>query len=137
MSDTDWSKAITTIASLGVSVEEGASGLIEAVGNAEYAMLQRFLFTHSSYGYPQCSFLAAQLMKFRDRDIAHRAVALSRLGYAPEEALHQIKKEFPLPISDNSETDTMLDGTPIVDAEPMLFQRSGIWYRADGTPIED
>jgi hypothetical protein len=31
----------------------------------------------------------------------------------------------------------MLDGTPIVDAEPFEFRRDGVWYRADGTPVDE
>ena len=33
--------------------------------------------------------------------------------------------------------DEMLDGTPIVDAEPYQFRRDGIWYKADGTPVDE
>lgn len=31
----------------------------------------------------------------------------------------------------------MLDGTPIVDADPFEFRHNELWYRADGTPVED
>lgn len=67
-----------------------------------------------------------------DTDRASSITAIASLGVTVDEVANRLIEAF----GNVAETvDTMLDGTPIVDAEPISFQRNGIWYKADGTPI--
>jgi hypothetical protein len=69
-----------------------------------------------------------------DTDWSSAIAAVASLGVTVEDAGNALVEAFG---NRNEVIETMLDGTPIVDAAPMVFQRNGIWYCADGTPIED
>jgi hypothetical protein len=100
----------------------------------ERQALQNKFFAESTYGWVQCDFLASRFIGMPDW-IIECVVDLSRQGYGAQEAFDAVVKLLPEKVIEVIET--MLDGTPIVDAEPIVFQHNNIWYRADGTPIED
>ena len=81
-----------------------------------------------------------------DTDYNKAIAAVAATGISCEEAANaltalfgnpDVQKAFaPVDMLHHVVYREMLDGTPIVDAEPFEFQRNGKWYYADGTPKE-
>jgi hypothetical protein len=82
-----------------------------------------------------------------DTDYSQVFAAVAAAGVSAEEAADTLASVFGNPeVQEAFELmdgihrvvfDEMLDGTPIVDAEPYEFRRNGRWYKADGTPVGD
>ena len=128
MTDTDYPQAFEALANAGVSAREGCANIANVFQGIEFSRLQDHLFHHSVYGYEECIFLAEVLKQFPPEAI-DTVIELSLSGHGAKEALAKIRGGYP--------PTAMADGTPIVDAEPFEFRHNGLWYRADGTPVDE